>query len=224
MEMEMKKPIRSFYLSHIIQKSLDEQFGSTAKLNEDLVKKITHNRKFISDIKRVRKELKIPALNEEDDFVSFDVDIGFESQNISDSNWFLSNVANQKDKLKSFDDKVNEITTIYSLPFNFKEWLKGFITYGKRPRFIPKYPLAYGTELFISRLPKRTRMTTEEKRFYKESFRKEFKIPATGRIPKKFQRIYNKLNELCEWLGRRNNLPRVQRILLRAAGESFNEA
>lgn len=196
--MKMGKPIRSFYLSRIIQKSLDKEFGSTAVLNEDRVKELIHNKKFSVDIERVRKELKIPFLDEKDDFVSFDIDIGYKSQNISDSDWFLTNVANQEDKLKSFDEKVNEITTMYSLPFNFREWLKGFIIYGKRPRFIPKYPLAYGTEFLISRLPLRTRMTTEEKRFYRESFRKEFKLPKTGRIPKKFLSFYKKLNEYLD--------------------------
>ena len=221
----MAKFIRETFYEENMHDELDPKLGSTANLNEDLVKRITHSKPFLKDIKKVRKDLGIPKLGEKDDFIDGEVEYGFKTYDASDSKWFLDNIMPVKSKLKEFHEKIDEIIQIHNLPINFREWLKDYILWGN-PDYVPRYPIAYGREFFTNPVPTNIRLTTEEKKFYKSKFREICKLPKTGKIPKKFMPVYKKF---INYLSKNKNTNRKQKNLdvglkiLKEHGKKYEE-
>lgn len=168
-------------------KQAEKEFGSTARLNEEKVKKLLNSKIFFRDVDFIRNQFNIPKLG------SNDVrNIYLPKEIISESIWLEENIRNDVRKCKEYQRLINWITERYQLPFNFMDWLENFILY--RESFgIPKYPIATGAELLLSEsLPSKIRLTTQEKRHFIADFRKLLKLPKTGRIPKELQKVYRK--------------------------------
>jgi hypothetical protein len=177
-------------LANIIHDNLvdlaEKKFGSTARLNEDLVKKLALGNTFPADIEKLRKAIEMPKLNIDDD-----VDLKkFSDPNFPESEWFKNNIENNDRKFTIYNNSFNEIVARYNLPFYFRNWLKEYILYGQ-PDWIPESPLFYGPDLILSKeWPKNIRLTTEEKRFLLSEFRRIFGMPETGRMPREYTEAY----------------------------------
>ncbi len=191
-------------LQAMMIEAAEKEFGSTARLNEEKVKKLLNSQSFLKDVAMVRSEFNIPELGPEDiENIYFEKDIA------SVSLWLEENIKSNEQKLKDYQEMINQIFSKYQLPFNFQDWLENFILY-RQSLGVPKYPITTGIELMLSEsLPSTIRITSQEKRSYIASFRKLLKLPKTGRVPKELLKAYH---QFIGYLDRPNNKNKNRRL------------
>lgn len=208
-----KKPLSPVgQMLHLgLAREVEKSFGSTAKLNEDVVRLAFLNPDFSSDIKKIRRELKIPKLKYDDDGETISVVTQEdEDGDIEVSNWIEGLIPAKK---KKFYKNIEDLSAKYSFPINFNDWLESYVLYGK-PNWIPKYPYAWLADAlrYDPKKLQEVRLTTEEKKMLTKYFRNELGLKTKGRASKKTAKIYKYFQELINSASNKNKHRRLKNV------------
>jgi len=158
--------------------------------NDEDLTYLSNDEWFLSEVKDIRKKLKIPQLEEGED--ERYVDLGDES--FSESNWMKSKGS---EYLKLLDDKVEYIINSLNLRVDFQEWIIRFILYGNHESATITAVVGYKTILEILNNPNeilRIPLTTEEKNFIKFIIRSKLNI--TSKPLKEMSEVYRGILQL----------------------------
>lgn len=189
----------------------ENSFGSTEKLNKDVVKLALLNPNFLNDIEKIREEFNIPKLKYDDDREL----ISLVTQNDSGSDIEISKWIERliPAKRKRFYKRIEDLVSKYSFPINFNDWLEAYVLYGK-PEFIPKFPYAWLVDAlkYEPNKLRKVRLTTEEKQLLTEYFRDKLGLKTKGRTSKKLSKVYEYFQEILNSTDNKNKHRRLKNI------------
>jgi len=140
---------------------MEKWFKVRKGLNREIVAYLQTIGDFKSDLRRVRKQFKIPKLSPREDIK----EIPLEDSSYEESDWLYG----QKDIVQqSFHQEIESLINKYNLPQNFYNWLDYHILYGTPP-FVPFYNPELVQQIIknpdeVSRIP----LTSGEKKFLKQ--------------------------------------------------------
>jgi len=149
------------FLSIIVKSQMEKWFKVRKGLNREIVAYLQTIGDFKSDLRRARKQFKIPKLSPREDIK----EIPLEDSSYEESDWLYG----QKDIVQqSFHQEIESLINKYNLPQNFYNWLDYHILYGTPP-FVPFYNPELVQQIIknpdeVSRIP----LTSGEKKFLKQ--------------------------------------------------------
>ncbi len=172
--------------------SADTEFFKTRKkINEEMAFLIDLNESFALNLEEIRKYFKIPELEPEDDIELTSKNNDEDEALFSKSEYLDSYITKQKKK--KIKKGIKWLLEQYNLPFNFEEWVQYYILYKQKPAWVPKYNWELLHQIIDDKSEAlRIPLTTDEKKYIKQMFRKIFSM-ETGRPNKKLKKTYNKL-------------------------------
>lgn len=149
------------FLSLTVKSQMEKWFKVRKELNREIVAYLRAIGDFKADLRRVRKQFRIPKLSPKEDIR----EIPFEDSSYEESDWLHG----QKDSVQqSFHQEIEGLIKKYDLPQNFYDWLDYYILYGTPP-FAPLYNPGLVQQIIknpdeVSRIP----LTSGEKKFLKQ--------------------------------------------------------
>lgn len=171
---------------------IEERFFGTRKaFNEERIKCFKHpeaNKKFLDEIRRIRKKYDIPKLVPNKDIYCFPI----EDYMDCDSRWLFLRDKRDKRELKK---EINLMIKNFDLPQNFFNWIQNYILYNQIPPWNPFYNWELPFQVKNNYLQP---LTTQEKNYLKSFFRHKLNIKR--RPPKDKLKIYKKICQLINIL------------------------
>ncbi len=189
-------------LGPFLKEIAEHYFGSRAKFNEEHLLFISNDHEFQEDIKKIRKELKIPKLDPKEDCRIFEN----KGQTIEESGFIYGK---SEKFVARFEEKIRSILVKHKLPLNFTDGIEYAVLYGKLSKQIPKYnPEVVNQIIKNPKELKRIGLTIQEKKFVKDFVK--MKMEKANLPKEKFKYFYKKM---CEGLSKsRNNYRRSRTI------------
>lgn len=179
-----------------------------ASLNKEKWMALQKSSEFLADLKRIRREQKIPAdLNSTYDMQCDWICYGEEETDVCESSWVgcLS-----KNKRLALDNAIKSLLYSYELPMNFYDFILGWLLYRKPSKGTPLLNFELPYQILDN--PKealRIPLSKAEKHLVTNQFRKDLGIKS-GRVPKKYAATYKELQNL---LAQSKNTSRTRRSL-----------
>lgn len=169
-------------------------------LNQEKADVFPKDPKFREEIQNIREKLCITNLEPEKDIINID------QENVG-SDW-LQYTASEEER-KKFNAVITKLLHKYELGLNFKDWMECTVLYGDFSLWSPLYDFDLFEQLISNpEEARRIPLTTAEKKYLKQFFRKILNVSRSGLLPKKYKTIFS---DFCKILNLGTNSRRRMR-------------